>query len=122
MEGQRAVTVGVASPEAVTLVRVAVNREVTTVEYQPCACPVRRLMYQRAWPRLACAVPLPHGPRSSHRGGDGAAAATRRQSMACLHPLLQGGLALGSAEARRLARPVSGLRCSGTLIVHSTPA
>jgi hypothetical protein len=29
-----------------------------------------------------------------------------------------GGLAFGSAEARRLASPVSGLRCSGTLIVH----
>jgi hypothetical protein len=29
---------------------------------------------------------------------------------------LQGCLALGSAEARRVARPVSGLRCSGTLI------
>lgn len=36
----------------------------------------------------------------------------------CLLLLLQGGLALGSTEARRVARPVSGLRCSGTLSVH----
>ncbi|KAE9366715.1 hypothetical protein N431DRAFT_77954 [Stipitochalara longipes BDJ] len=80
--------------------------------YQPCACSGRRLMYQHAWPRLACAFPLPHGPKS------------RRPGCCCWlqawHGMawLQGRLALGSAEARRLARPVSGLRCSGTLIVH----
>jgi hypothetical protein len=61
-------------------------------------------MYQ---PTSLAHIPFPMVRRAGSRG-----AAGMRASMAA------GGLATGSAEARRLASPVSGLCCSLTLIVH----
>ena len=125
MEGQRSQTVRVASPEAVTLglglslrARLSSGAELSR-RYQPCV-PVSteiEVSTRLAWPCLACAVPLPHGPKSRRPG---CCCCYCRHRMAWHGPwLLQGMLSLGSTEARRLARPVSGLRCSGTLIVHT---
>jgi hypothetical protein len=61
-------------------------------------------MYQ---PTSLAHIPFPMVRRAGSRG-----AAGMRAGMAA------DGLAIGSAEARRLASPVSGLRCSLTLIVH----
>lgn len=57
-------------------------------------------------------------PLTYQKGTVSAVSMLRRAGSRGAAGMAAGGLAIGSAEARRLATPVSGLRCSLTLIVH----